>query len=252
MNDSRSGPRRSHGLQSTGGAVPIPRRQPGTSGWAVAALTFSVAICPPLCLIGVLLGIKALQHVAAVPGRRGRGMAVAAIVLGLVATAGWTAAATWWHLNARRPMLEGPRRPLAAGLAGDPAAFQAGFAVEEAGAGRPEAEAFLAEVGRRYGGLVTMVVADRAGRRDRPVMQNGRVTIPYSVTFTDGRIDALASFLVFDPATRRMVLDFEWLVLLDADRGHLAYPASALAMARAVTEAGGPGAATDAGETDDG
>jgi type IV pilus assembly protein PilA len=60
----------------------------GTSGMAVAALIFGLlGICLPcpLGLVGIILGIIALQRIGQTPGLGGRGLAIAGIVVPIVA-----------------------------------------------------------------------------------------------------------------------------------------------------------------------
>lgn len=216
------------------------RRQPGLSGWALAAVLLAVAVmCPPLPLIGALLGLKALHHVNAVPGRRGRGLALTAITVGLAATIAWTAAAIWWDRSVRQPIRRGPDAALAAGLAGDVAGFQAGFATGPVDAGA--ADAFLQELERRYGSYVGLSPADAAVRvppadaDPEPVMRGGRVTCPYELHFArQQRVPALATFQVFAPGDG-LVRRFTALEILDPPRPPLRYPPSDAAPASAST-----------------
>ncbi len=60
-----------------------------TSGLAIASLVFSLIFCCPfLGLIGVLLGLFALGPTGR-PGVKGRGLAIAGILIGLLVTVGW-------------------------------------------------------------------------------------------------------------------------------------------------------------------
>jgi hypothetical protein len=88
-----------------------------TSGWAIAGLFFSAALCCPLMtLIGPLLGLRALIQIRADPQRiAGVGLARAAIVLGLLATVAQAGSLWWWQNHARSRMLQGPATEIRAG-----------------------------------------------------------------------------------------------------------------------------------------
>src|SRR5687768_10856974 len=84
---------------------------PRTSSWAVASFLCSIAVCcPPMTLVGPLLGARALVEMKAHPHVRGRGTALAGIVIGVVALLGWCVLAILWHIQARRPMVNGPEQ----------------------------------------------------------------------------------------------------------------------------------------------
>lgn len=65
----------------------------GTDGWAVVALVTSLL---GLSLVAVITGHVALHRISA-SGRRGRGMAVAGLVLGYLAVAASAAAVAWFY-----------------------------------------------------------------------------------------------------------------------------------------------------------
>ncbi len=75
--------------QQEGAAVPA---QPSTPGLAIAALVCGIAACViplggfVLAILGIVFGIKARTEIDASRGElKGRGMAVAGLVLGIVA-----------------------------------------------------------------------------------------------------------------------------------------------------------------------
>ncbi|MHC5003824.1 MAG: hypothetical protein ACYTJ0_11945 [Planctomycetota bacterium] len=205
------------------------------SGWALAAfLLASAVLCPPLPLIGALLGIRALSHVRAVPGRGGHRLAVAAILLGLAATIGWTAAGWWWNGHVRRPILAGPAAALDAGFAGDLAGFRDGFtarAASEADAGR-----FLQELAARYGAWRGLEPGRDAAAAAGAPMTAGGVDCPYRLRFDRQTVDAVARFVIFEPGAG-FVGGFGRLEVLDPDRGRLVYPPEPV---EAPTSAPGP------------
>jgi hypothetical protein len=184
-------------------------------------------LCPIASMLGPLLGVVALAEIRRKPHRTGTKLAVAGILSGLVATAGWTAAARWWHVNARVPMLQGPAPALAAGLAGDVGGFKAGFAEEGAAAADAEALAFLDEVSGRYGRLLSSAQrqADDGEALPAPV-DTRRPRVAYTFEFESGPVEAEARFVVWAQG-QGLVLKFAWLAFRDQEEGDLVYPASA-------------------------
>lgn len=158
--------------------------------WAVASFGTSIAICPPLCLIGPLLGFAALIQLRS-GAYRGRALAILGIVIGLGASGGWSTFAFWWNANARGPMLNGPVAALQAGLGGDVASFEDAFLP-----GSPDATAFIDEVRARYGDVQSSGIVD--AELLGPTPETGRVRrIPYDFTFTTGIVRAEAELVVF-------------------------------------------------------
>jgi hypothetical protein len=197
--------------------------------WAVLSLLCGVAVlCPITSLLGPILGVVALAEIRRKPYRTGTGLAVAGILCGLVATAGWAAAARWWHVNARVPLLRGPAPALAAGLAGDLSGFKAGFTEEGAVADDAEALAFLDEVSGRYGHLVGSTQR-QAGAEEAPPTpaDTRRPRVAYTFQFESGPVEAEARFVVWAQG-QGLVLKFAWLALRDQEEGDLVYPASAI------------------------
>ena len=74
-----------------------PGRTTGTNGLAIAALCCGLAAVVPLVgVVAIVLGVVALHQLRQVPGsgQRGRGMAIAGIVLGALGTLAWAALLT--------------------------------------------------------------------------------------------------------------------------------------------------------------
>ncbi|MHC4991415.1 MAG: DUF4190 domain-containing protein [Planctomycetota bacterium] len=200
--------------------------QPGppsrTSLWALLSLLCGVAVfCPVTSVLGPLLGAVALVDIRRKPHRTGAKLAVTGIAVGLLATAGWAAAARWWHVNAREPMLRGPAEALAAGLGGDVAGFEAGFT---APAG--DARAFLDEVAGRYGRLTGSTQRPSFEETDPAQADTRRPRVAYTFEFESGPVEAEAQFVVWAQG-EGLVLKFAWLAFRDHELGHLVYPASA-------------------------
>jgi hypothetical protein len=125
-------------------AAPPPRMSP----WAIASLVCSLAICPPLCLLGPLLGAVALMQMRLRPRQyTGLRLARAGIAIGVAAMVAWGGAGLWWHVHIRRLVLDGPEIALRAGLDGDLATFRASVRGPGAIATDEEAEAFIIREG---------------------------------------------------------------------------------------------------------
>ncbi len=197
-----------------------------TSLWALLSLVAGVCfMCPAASLLAPVLGAAALLDVRRHPGRSGRRLAFAGIILGALGTAWWGAAAAWWQVHARVPMLEGPARQLRLGLGGDVEGFRAGFAGPDGGPA--EAAAFLSEAAGRYGRFIRSAQrVPPAGEAAAAGWASGRVRIPYTFLFEAGPVEAEAEFVVTGGGPR-LILKFAWFALRDDERGHLVYPASA-------------------------
>jgi hypothetical protein len=208
------------------------------SPWALATLVCGLSfLCPVAPLLGLVLGAVALADLRRRPWRRGGRMVAAGMLISVLALAGWAAAAWWWDVHARRPMLQGPLPELAAGLAGDTGGFQAGF-FQPGGvqSGREEAAAFLEEISRRYGRLIGSSQRqerptagpgqdeNKAADDRPPVTDFSRPRIKYTLHFDLGPVDADAEFVVTSPGVRGLVLKFSWLAIRDPQRGDLCYP----------------------------
>jgi hypothetical protein len=199
----------------------LQRRQPGFSGWALAALLCStVLFCPLATMLGVLLGVRSLYHVRAVPGRRGRGVAMAAIVIGLVATVGWITFGLWWNRNARQLMHDGPSTFIAIGQAGDVEGFRDGFVD---GGGTPEAATGFLQALTAEHGLIRSARQGDAQGADGPVLVDGRLTIRYVFLFDEGEAAGRAEFVVFEEGLMDLELRFGW-VEVEGPGGRLRYP----------------------------
>jgi len=204
---------------------PRPRRR--TSTRAIASLLCSAAVCPPLCVIGPVLGIAALVQIrrnAALGGARLAGLGIA---LGAALTIAWSAGGLWLHARNFRPLRYGPVTALEKGYAGDIAGFKAEFTGD--GATGPDAEAavFIDTLRRRYGAFLASR-QDRRAMAAEPAADRARTRIACVFQFERGFVDAEAVFIRFDEAESRLVLKFASIVIHDARHGDLAYPVTAL------------------------
>ncbi len=197
---------------------------PRTSRWSIAAILCSSAIfCPPLALVGPLLGVYALIDIRRRPHLKGRRLAVAGMVIGLLVTAGWIRGAWWWDRNARAPMLTGPRTAFAAGFAGDLKGFKAEFIGDAATARDAEVATFIVKLRRRYGEFIDCA-SDEEGQVDGSALDQAGVSIPYTLRFERAEVEARAVFHVWAEDEPGLVLKFSSVVVLDPEEGDLAYP----------------------------
>lgn len=200
----------------------------------MASLLCSIAICcPAMSLAGPLLGARALVEMRADPLVRGRGLALAGIWIGIATLVCWGLGAWWWHVNARLPMMHGPREALHGGLAGDLPAFKAAF---ERKGSDDEARAFLNEVQSRYGRFLESRQKQIAQAATQQSVQPSAFVIRYELEFDRESVEADAEFITFGPSGLIPDPVFKWgsIRIIDAQRGDLVYPV-AEAKAHAAT-----------------
>ena len=105
-------------FDTTFGEQPLVEQK--TSGLAIASLVCSLIICCPLTtLIGPFLGLAAVLTIGSNPARKGKGLAMAGIIIGIFATVGWGTITVWGHKNINVPVQYGPVEVMAAGFSGD-------------------------------------------------------------------------------------------------------------------------------------
>jgi hypothetical protein len=218
-----------------------PRR---LSLWAAASLPCSLLICPPMCLIGAVLGVVGLIQTRK-PAYRGRGLAVAGVSLGLLFTIGWVIFGVWWNTNVRPPLLNGPKAALARGFAGDTTGFQLAFVYEGPVPDEQVAITFINELRQRYGDLRDVRQAAEAPWDD-PSPDRGRVRVPYVFDFAREDVVGEAMFVITEPAGG-LTLKWRYVAIRDATFGDLVYPPDVVLPS---ATAGGPDGAS--GTDDDG
>jgi hypothetical protein len=206
----------------TGGEGEIPRM----SGLAIAALVCALIFCIPILPpIGVILGLIALVTMVGKSHLRGRGMAIAAIVLGLAFSIGWGIFA-WFSINIGSKvvtlMRDTPSQAMQAGLAGDVKLFQSNF--HGAGATLPEADAqaFLDEVKSRFGTLNALEFDEKTPVRPQP----GQPTVdaPYTAKFSSGDVKANVELVIMDAKTGTFIYKIGSIEFVDPQRGNLRFP----------------------------
>ncbi len=201
-----------------------------TSGVAITALVFSILGIIPCCgaitaPIGVLLGLIGVATLGANATKKGRGLAVSAVVVGIILTTVQIVVLVVGYNTFIKPVTEGPKSALASGYSGDTAAFKAHFEGAGAKASDAEAKLFIETLRSRYGEFVSVRFDDS---RRQPV-QTGQpeVEFPYAFTFKGKVVAANAQYIFADPNGGGFVFKWGYIEVLDPDLGNVRYPASA-------------------------
>ncbi|MCH2132907.1 MAG: DUF4190 domain-containing protein [Phycisphaerales bacterium] len=192
------------------------------SVWALVGLAFSVGLCPVITMLGVVCGLMGLRDVR-LHQRRGRRVAIAAIIIGLVVTPATTFALVWWNDAIRTPLLHGPQEALLAGQGGSPAALLEAFPTDAASGS--EAATFLRAMGDRFGTLVS--ISQDAGRDAMWSPDGGSISVPYVFTFSRESVPGAARYVILDRGGQgpALVLRFAWVRI--GDTSPLVFPPGA-------------------------
>ncbi len=199
-----------------------------TSGLAIGSLVCSLICCVPVTTIpGILLGIGAMISISNNPARKGKGLAVAGILLGVIFTAGQAYVYPKLIDFAGKTVelvMNGPNDALAVGFANDPVAFKSHFYGTGAQATDAEAQAFIDTLRSRYGDFQSCHFDEQA--QTSPAFGQPSSVFPYILTFDDNAtLDADAQIIWVDERTSDMVYKFGWVIVKDPDLGDLRYPA---------------------------
>jgi hypothetical protein len=221
--------------------VASPSEPPRTSGLAVASLVCSLIFCCPITtILAPVLGLAAIVSIGNNPMRRGKGLALAGIILGIIFTVGQA----WGYFKLYKVGMEfmqvvmtGPRDALSKGFSGDIAGYKASFIGPGATAPDDQAKAFLDELTKRYGSFQTSALDESSGGP----RQTGQpaVPFPYVLTFSGGTVKAEAEIVFYDEATQTLANKLGYILIEDPDKGNLRYPPDA-----AAAPTGGAGGGT--------
>ncbi len=192
------------------------------SPWALIGLACSVGLCPVVTMLGVVFGIFALRDIQR-GQRRGRGVAIAAIFIGLVFTPTTTMALFWWNTKVRDPMLQGPVEAIKAGQAGNLDLFREGF-IEGSGSGS-DAQQFLQRLGDQYGTLVA--IRQDPDREASWAPEGWAISVPYILEFTRESVPGRARFVILDPRNGQEGLVFRFAWIRVGESALLTYPPGA-------------------------
>lgn len=220
------------GYYDPNAAPPAPAR---TSGLAITALVFSLlGIIPCLGLItaplGVLLGL--IGVVAIGPPKKGKGMAITALILGLIFTSAQvygTKKAYDFFYGFFALMMKGPEDALTKGFAGDISGFKAGFHGSGAAAGDAEATAFINELRTRYGNFTASNLDQAPGQQPpQPAPGQTNMTLPYVLSFGNGNVKAEVEIILVDQSGQQIVKKIGFIHVIDATKGDMVYPTGAV------------------------
>lgn len=170
------------------------------SAWSVIAIVLSIGLCPVVTAAAIPAGLWALWWDVRVHHRRGRRLAIVAIVIGVICTPITTTAAFWWNSHVRVPLLDGPAELIAAGQRGDVTAFLAGTA---GGGSQANATAFLTELTGRLGILQSTRPSEQPGSEQSSEGDDTAagwwIWVPYDAMFEGAAVTMRARFLLSDP-----------------------------------------------------
>ena len=196
-----------------------------TSGLAITSLIFSLIVCCPVAtIIGPLLGLGALVQIGRNPALKGRGLAFAAIIMGVAFTIAQGIGMYQGYHAFVVPVVNGPRVALEAGFANDPTGFRAEFYGAGAAGTDGEVQVFVDELRRRYGEFVSLRLDETNG--PQPAFGQTSVPFPYEITFENASVAAEAELVIADKATGAFVMKWGSITIFDPDLGDLTYPPS--------------------------
>ncbi len=214
---------------------PFDAGDPGqqkTSGLAIGSLVCSLICCVPVTTIpGILLGIGAMVSIGNNPARKGKGLAVAGILLGAIFTAGQ--AYVYPKLidfvrDSFEMVMGGPNDALVDGFANDPVAFKSHFYGTGAQATDAEVQAFIDTLRSRYGEFQDCKFNEQTQVQPGGFGQPSTV-FPYILTFDNATVDAEAEAIWVDERTGDMILKWGSVIVTDSDLGDLRYPLKKMA-----------------------
>jgi hypothetical protein len=216
-----------------------------TSGLAITALVLSLIGIIPCCgpvtaPLGALLGLIAFFTIGSNPQRKGRGMALAALLIGVILIVLYISAFIWGYNKFAKPLESGPGNALQAGFAGNIPAFKAQFFGSAQAASDAEAQAFVDELRSRYGDFRASFQDDAALRANPPTFQDMMQPVkehPYRFQFANKTVSATVEYAAQDPQTGEFFwgIRFARIVVHDPDLGDLIYPAESAATTAPTT-----------------
>lgn len=228
-----------------------PRR---TSGLAVTALVLSLVSIIPCCgpvtaPLAVILGLIGAIILGPRAVRKGRGMALTAMIIGLILTVVYIVGLIWGWNTVMKPVIDGPVEAMTAGYAGDMAAFKAEFHGAGATASDDEARQFIETLRSRYGEFRSLKFDDKDRRQ--PQFGNPEVEFAYVITFANATMKAQAQRIFSDPRRGGFVNKWGFIKVIDPDHGNVRYPAPSGATTTPPPTTPPTAPPTDTGASDD-
>lgn len=196
------------------------------SGLAIGSIICSLICCiPGLPAIGALLGIVSAVTISSNPQRKGMGLAIAAIVLGVCITAmqAWLGYQTYeFSKRFIEAMEESPRNIFEPVNSRDMDAFRDAFHGPASNASDDEVQAFFDAVHDRYGAF-QQARPDDSQAQDQPGMGAQSFTIPYVAEFEHETVDLEIKIIIADD-TGSFVVKPGSLIIIDPDHDNLEFP----------------------------
>lgn len=186
----------------------------GTSGMAIASLVCSlIACCPLITILGPVLGAVALVQIGSPPRRKGKMIAIAGIIIGLITTV-ISSAGGYWLLARGLYFMEGPVPALDAGHSGDITGFKSHFR-DGARYSDEEVHAFLNEMIRRYGPYQSARYYEQGDVVDGRTP--GTAVATYVAQYSNKSVQMEAELNIF-------TLEVEYILVRDPDEGDIRFP----------------------------
>lgn len=208
------------------GNFDAPLTEPAqTSRMAITAFVLSLLCCPLVTLPGLILGIVSIFRIRANPALKGMGFAVAATIIGLVATTGCTAYFAWSiPIGLRMTALvdTGPGEALQTAFDGNLVEFRARFYGAGATVPDEDTQRFLAQAAERYGDYVGASPATPPNLFE--LMLDPEAVTPFTFEFSEQTVSGEVGVTISDPATGGMVLKLRSITIVDNEAGDLSYP----------------------------
>lgn len=196
---------------------------PRTSGLAISSLVCSLIFCCPLTtIIGPILGLIAFVSIGSKPNLRGKGLAVAGIILGVLMTTLQVGAGFLFYSNIIQPVAEGPQTVLVAGFANDMSAFRDGMADGGAGVTDKEIQEFIDQLRSRYGEFSS---AEMDPTQPAPPAFGQPIFVStYLLHFSDSTVSAEVEIVIADQQTGQFVMKLGVMTIRDSENGDLSFP----------------------------
>lgn len=213
------------------GAYQDPFAQPGQmqaparmSGLALTSFIFSLVFCCPCTTIpGAIMGLIAVFTIGSNPMKKGRGLAVAAVIIGVLGTALQIGVVVWGRAKIMEITVSQPTQALQAGYANNPAGFRAEFYGPGASAGDEEVKAFIADLQGRYGKF-NSISLDDGGQRPQRSLKPGIIDMPCMFTFEKHVVGGTVTAVIFDEKTEQFVWRIQSITIHDPSLGDRTFP----------------------------
>lgn len=200
--------------------------RPRLSGLAVASLVCSLIVCcPVVTLIGPLLGLSAIISISAHPAeRRGKGLAMTGIIVGILTTALGGAGIVYLaqiYRGMGEFIAQDVPAAMDAGFDGKLAEFRAVLSTRSSGRSTdPQIQQFLDDLTGRYGPYVGMQLPT-----DMSTLRGGDegAIMPVELEFEGGRIVDAEVYVVLEKPSRSG-WRLESITVPDPSLGDLTFP----------------------------